>query len=108
MAAASAIGEALKATRMKSILLRALVALLVAGCAAYIGDYMVLSLRAWLKGQSSVVETVTVYDATPLKNGRDEVFFNQPETQTCVDAIFPHLGYPACWRVRRNPIKLIE
>jgi hypothetical protein len=93
---------------MRPVIIRGAVGLIAAVCALYIGDYLVLSVRAWLKGQSSVVETITVYDATPLKNGRDEVFYAQPDTQTCVDAIFPHLGYPACWRVRRNPIKLIE
>jgi hypothetical protein len=93
---------------MKSVILRVLLGLLAAACALYIGDDLVLSIRSLVRGRGSVVETITVYDATPLKNGRDEVFFSQPEPQTCVDAIFPHLGYPACWRLRHNPIKLIE
>jgi hypothetical protein len=99
---------ALNTTRMKVVILRLLVGLVAAACALYIADYLALSIRARAKGQSSVVETITVYDATPLKNGQDEVFYDHPDAETCVDAIFPHLGYPACWRLRRNPIKLIE
>jgi len=93
---------------MKTVIVRAIVGLIAAACALYIGDYAALGIRARIKGQNGVMENLTVYDATPLKNGRDEVFYGQPETQACVDAIFPHWGYPACWRVRRNPVKEIE
>lgn len=93
---------------MRTVIVRAVVGLIAAVCAVYIGDYVVLTMRGWIKGQSSIVQTITVYDATPLKNGSDEVFYDQPEVQRCVDAIFAHLGYPPCWRVRRNPVRLIQ
>jgi hypothetical protein len=94
---------------MKSeILLRMLAGVLVALCAVYIGDYLVLRIRAWTNGPSSTLGTATVYDAATLKDNKIEVFYNQPQIETCVHALFPHLGYPSCWYVRRNPIKRID
>ena len=47
----------------------------------------------------------TFYLATRLKNGRMEVFYDQPQKATCVHALFPHAGYLPCWYLRKSDIK---
>ena len=54
------------------------------------------------------LETVTFYYATAMKNGKVEVFYDQPQTQTCVRSIFPHNGRTPCWRFNRSGIQRIS
>jgi len=78
----------------------------------YAGDYVVLRLRAAYPRLGSAFGSVQMERlyAIPLKNGRIEYELDarQPEvTVTCVRALFPHLGYPPCWYLRRNSQKPI-
>ena len=41
------------------------------------------------------------------KNGRLEVFYNQPQSEVCVYALFPHAGYRPCWYAVRNKVRTI-
>jgi hypothetical protein len=43
----------------------------------------------------------TLY-AVPRKDGKAELDFGDPETQTCVHSLFPHLGYDPCWYTKRQ------
>lgn len=78
----------------------------------YAGDYLALRLRAAyprLGNAFGSVQMVRLY-AIPLKNGSTEYELDarQPEvTAPCVRALFPHLGYSACWYLRRNSQKPI-
>ena len=45
---------------------------------------------------------INKYYAVPQKNGKTEFEPGEPETQTCVNSIFPHLGYSPCWYVKRH------
>jgi hypothetical protein len=53
------------------------------------------------------LDEVTFYYATMLKNGRVEVFYDQPQTEACVRALFPHLGLSPCWYVARHTVRRI-
>jgi len=64
----------------------------------YLADGLVLHFRHEPFG--SVV--VSRYDAIPEKNGKTEFVFEQPTTQPCVHALFPHSGYPTCWYLSRH------
>ena len=78
----------------------------------YAGDYVALRLRAAyprLGEAFGAVQMERVY-AIPLKNGgiEYEMDARQPEvTLDCVHSLFPHLGYSACWYLRRNSQKPI-
>jgi hypothetical protein len=79
----------------------------------YAGDYVAVRLRAAYPRMGSAfgsVQMVRLY-AIPLKNGSTEYELDarQPEVVTvpCVRALFPHLGYRACWYLRRNSQKPI-
>jgi hypothetical protein len=65
----------------------------------YGGDALVLSQRIARGGGR---ETLTVYFATRLKSGKLEIFTDRPQSEVCVQALFPHFGYRPCWYVRRT------
>jgi hypothetical protein len=76
--------------------------------AVYAGDFLWFEYRKWTPKPNDPLESFTFYYATPLKNGRMEVFYDQPQKQTCVHALFPHAGYNPCWYLRKSDIKPIE
>lgn len=69
---------------------------------AYTIDYAVFRYRVATNRQPFGQITVTSYDAVPQKNGKTEFLFNPPETQTCVNALFPRQGYVPCWYLQRH------
>ena len=83
-----------------------IVALLMA--AVYAGDY--LSVRVPIPPGRAALGTVVVrrYYAATTKNGKPDFYFNPPEAETCVHALFPHFGYPPCWYLRRHTTQRIN
>jgi hypothetical protein len=77
----------------------------------YLGDDLSVRTRMSHRTATDPVETLSlrpVY-AVPRKDGKAEFDFGDPQTQTCVHAIFPHLGYNPCWyllRASRTPIPI--
>jgi hypothetical protein len=84
------------------LLLAALIFLVV----AYGADS--LSVRSKMAGArgGEAFGTVTFYVATPLKNKRVEVFYDQPQTEICVHSLFPHFGRRPCWYAGRDPVRI--
>lgn len=76
--------------------------------ALYVGDYLLLHARIAMRGADAATSTVTIYYAALLKNGKFSVFYDQPQTQTCVRSIFPWLGYQPCWYLSRHAIKTVN
>ena len=68
---------------------------------AYTVDYAVFRYRLSANRAYGQV-TVTSYDAVQQKNGRTEFLFNPPQTQTCVNSLFPRAGYLPCWYLERH------
>jgi hypothetical protein len=64
----------------------------------FFGDYIVVRLRG------DPLETVQInkFYAVPQKDGKTSFEPGEPETQTCVNSIFPHLGYSPCWYLKRH------
>jgi hypothetical protein len=69
---------------------------------AYAVDYAVFRYRVATNRQPFGQFTVTSYDAVPQKSGKTEFIFNPPQTQTCVNSLFPREGYPPCWYLQRH------
>ncbi len=87
---------------------RIVLALAVALGALYVGDY--LSVRFRIPGnreQFGVVKTRRAY-AIPEKNNRVQYTFDPPQNQTCVQSLFPHLGYTPCWYLRRHAQQRVD
>lgn len=74
----------------------------------YAGDDLWASYRMNRGGPRYPLESVTLFYATSLKNGKVEVYYDQPITQVCIHAIFPHFSYTPCWYLNRSPIKRIS
>ncbi len=89
------------------VILGVLVAVTTAGGLAYVVDDLSVRYRMTRNRANDPLDTVTLYIATKLKNGQLEIFYNQPVTEVCVRALFPHLGHRPCWYVRRTPLKLV-
>ena len=73
----------------------------------YAVDYAVLRFKASRNNGASAFGSVTVVYGTPTKDGRVEIFTDQSQTVTCVNSLFPHLGYNPCWYVRKNQMQEI-
>lgn len=80
------------------------IGLIVAGLLAlvYAGDYALVRIPI-PKGRApySTVIVRPYYDVT-LKSGKSDFYFLDPQKQTCVNSLFPHLGYNPCWYVRKH------
>jgi hypothetical protein len=71
---------------------------------AYLVDYAVLRSS----GNPTGSVTIKPYYSVGLKSGKNELYYADPVKQTCVNSIFPHLGYSPCWYLRRNSVKEIQ
>ncbi len=92
---------------MHSTIQRIVVATLAFAIFLYGADYLVLKIKASHDGGASAFGTVSVEYGTPMKDGRVEIFTDQTQTVTCVNSMFPHMGYNPCWYVRKNQMQLI-
>ena len=71
---------------------------------AFLADYA--TFRAGGSSMGTVI--MRRYYAVGLKNGKTELDFVDPENETCVNSIFPHMGYTPCWYLRRHNTKEVR
>lgn len=74
----------------------------------YFGDYLSVRYRIPKGREPFGVVTVQTSYAVKQKDGKTEYYFNPPENQTCVHALFPHLGYSPCWYLGRHSKRQIN
>lgn len=77
--------------------------------AIYMGDF--LSARFGFPGHRAIYDSVTVnqtYAVTQKDQKKEEYYFLPPEAQTCVNALFPHFGYPPCWYLKRHRSQRVQ
>jgi len=83
---------------MKRILKVAVLSLLL----LYLGDYLLVGYRIAKSRDAFGFVKIQPYYAVRQKNGKDELYFLPPETQVCVQSLFPHFGHSPCWYVNRK------
>jgi hypothetical protein len=93
---------------MRNAILATVVGLCALLIALYAGDYVVLRVRVARHGADSVVSTVTTFYAAPIKGDKMSIYYDQPQAESCVRAIFPQLGYAPCWYLRRHAVQLVD
>jgi hypothetical protein len=76
--------------------------------ALFLGDYLVLHIRIAAQGVEGVTQKVTTFQAALLKDNKFNVYFDQPQIQTCVRSIFPWLDDAPCWYLRRHTVKILN
>jgi hypothetical protein len=64
----------------------------------YVGDYASLKMR---RAPTSQIQ-INNYYAVPQKDGKTDFEPGQPAIETCVNSMFPHMGYNPCWWVKRH------
>lgn len=75
----------------------------VAFCALlYAGDYTVVRYRVARNRNPFGTVQVQPYYLVPLKDGKTEFMFLDPQNQTCVRSLFPHMGRTPCWYLSRH------
>ena len=92
------------ATALLRYLMRSVVIVLVLIGIAFAVDYL------HLRGSKSAFGSVEIrrYYAVGLKNKKTDYSYADPELQTCVNSVFPHMSYYPCWYLRRHNIKEID
>lgn len=86
----------------------ALIIVVVAGALLYAGDYASVRYRIPRNRDPFGTLQVQPYYAVPLKDGKTEFMFLNPENQVCVHSLFPHLGRTPCWYLNRHRNKQIN
>jgi len=78
---------------------RAVILLVAAFVAVYLGDWAVYKLRGSPHSTVTVSNMLTV----PLKGNKIEFDYQGSSDVPCAEALFPQSGQSPCWRLRRNP-----
>ena len=92
---------------MKSLRARLLIALLLFAGFVYGLDWLGLRILIWRGGGFGSV-TVTPEYVIHEKNGKIQYQFADPQAETCVHSLFPHLDYQPCWYLSRHTEQHIE
>ena len=95
-------------TRSPGKVVRGLLAVLLGFALLYAGDYLLLRYRVAVNHNPYGAVTVQPYYAVPRKDHKTEFLFDDPQDQTCVHSLFPHLGDSPCWYLNRNKQKRIN
>lgn len=82
---------------MRNRFVRIVACLVVAVAAIYLGDLIVLRLRAATHGQAFGTVTVHRFYRIAQKNGKYELQYDGDYLYDCVHSLFPHAGEPPCW-----------
>jgi hypothetical protein len=83
------------------ILVRGLLGLLTLLFVTYIGDYASLRLQIPKRPQTQDIQVQPLI-AVPEKNHKTEYMLGDQQAQTCVNSLFPQMGYQPCWYVSRH------
>jgi hypothetical protein len=87
---------------------RVLLILIALAAAVYLADYLSVRLRIPKGRQIFGSVTIQRYYAVPRKDGKDDLYFQPPQKQTCVNSLFPHLGYKPSWHLKRERMQRVN
>ena len=94
----------MKSATVARVILIAVIALVV----VYICDYAVLRIRISRGGANAGFGSVAIVYGAALKDGRASLFTDQPQLETCVHSVFPHMGYPTCWYTSKHSVQIVN
>jgi hypothetical protein len=87
---------------------RAIVAVVLGLALLYAADFLLLRYRVATNRNPYGTVTVQPYYAVPRKDHKTEFLFDDPQDETCVNSLFPHMGDSPCWYLNRNKQKRIN
>jgi hypothetical protein len=80
----------------------------VALAALFVIDFAVLRIRVATNHHPFDTVTVRPYYAVPQKDHKTEFLVQDPQDQTCVNSLFPHMGDSPCWYLIRHTEQRID
>jgi hypothetical protein len=89
-------------------LIRVGAALVLLTLLAFVADAIALRLKFPNNRQQFSTVQIRPYYAVKMKDGKTEFMFDQPQDETCVNALFPQLGFRPCWLVAKSKTKRID
>ena len=92
----------------KKVVLWGLAGFLGVAVLLYAADALLIRYRLASGGAAKAYGTVTVMPAVALKGEKYEVYANDGTPVTCARALFPQLGDPPCWYVRRHQMDFLN
>jgi hypothetical protein len=92
-------------TMGRTLVLRGAVIAIAIFCTAYLGDAAIARVRM-ARDKNGALSNVTVYYSATMKNSKVVIFGGEPDTVTCIHALFSHFGYPTCRSVENKTINL--
>jgi len=93
---------AVNSDRVIRVLVRGVMALLVAGLLAYPLDWAVWRIRVAAGGGMGSVD-VSHFTVASLKGNKEEYYPDGTTTVDCSKSLFPEAGSGACWWLARHP-----
>jgi hypothetical protein len=75
---------------------------LIAIATIYMGEDVSVRYRIPRSREPLGKVTVRRYGAIPQKAGKTEFIYEEPLVETCVHALFPHMGFAPCWYLQRQ------
>jgi hypothetical protein len=87
---------------------RPLVGLVLLLAIVYAADFLLLRYKVATSGKAFDTVTVRPYYAVPRKDKKEEYIFDDPQDDTCVNALFPHLGDSPCWYLKTHKQKRVD
>jgi len=75
---------------------------------AFAGDYVSIHLPIPSGRTKFGTLTVKPFYAVPLKDGKTEYMYEDPETETCSHSLFPQYGHTPCWWESGKPDKQLR
>lgn len=87
---------------------RTALALLLLALVIFLGDSIALRLRFPNNRPQFATVQIRPYYAVKMKDGKTEFMFDQPQDETCVNALLPQLGFRPCWWVQKSKTKRID
>jgi hypothetical protein len=96
----------MRTSRRRWLRLSFLILLLCVGL--FVCDYLSVRYRIPKNRDPFGAVKIQRYYAIRLKDGKTEFAFQEPETQVCVNSLFPHMGCSPCWYLKRNNVKRID
>ena len=88
---------------MKRILGRAVIGLIVALAAIYLGDWAIWRARVAVGGGMGKA-SVSRIEVAQLKNNKEEYYWDGTADVDCSRSIFPQAGSGACWWLARHKV----
>ena len=87
-----------------NLIQRILICLVAIPTALYLGDWAIAGVR----GNPTATVTIKQYYAIPQKGNKLQYMPADPDSEECIESLFPHRGDRPCWYVTRHTRRQID